>query len=249
MGNSQTTIKSDTRLDNIKPVITEYIDNVKQIQNLCTTCEKNWNANILKNAVNSLSNVTVISPVAPNKMLSEILKKVNDETKIEITNYFNEEKKATEKATKLYQERLMKLATKNMENMIETITQTYARDLFKLLAQELREKNPWKTAFENVMVLLEVLGQEWNDRAKIALIAVRDSKREFEKYYYMVEKDSLYRDPASSGTPGKPIKTAPDWAQAIRTLPRVYKLLESHYTPIYTIMEKAANAKLAEKKT
>jgi len=188
----------------------------------------------------NLAELTVNPQNESDQILSEILKNVDDVTKKNIKNYLINYKRDAN----LYQKSVIRLATKNM---IKTITQTYARDVFKLLAQELRLKNPWKTASENVMVLLEVLGQEWNDRAKIALKAVRDSKREFEKYYKLVEKDSLYRDPASSGTPEKPIKTAPDWAQAIRTLPRVYLLLESHYTPIYTIMEKAANAKLSDK--
>jgi len=240
MGGNQTKPSSSAVTESLKPIIDDYVDKVRKIQNICTTCEENWNTTIVKNAIN-FGNLTVEPQESSEKQFSLILANVTDKkTKADLKSYVNDERTAAEAHAR-------KVMSVSITYISEKISQAYARDVFKLIAQQLRATDPWRTASNDVMVLVDVLGPKWNDRAKIALLAVRDSKREFEKYYSFVAEESLYRDPASSGTAPKPIKTAPDWAQAIRTLPRVYELLDSHYTPIYTTMLAEANIVLSKK--
>jgi hypothetical protein len=239
MGGNQTKPGSSTN-ESLKPIIDDYVDKVRKIQNICTTCEENWNAKIVKNAI-SFGNLTVEPQESSEQQFLMILAKVNDKkTRADLKHYVINERTSAEAHAS-------KVMSASITYILENILQAYARDVFKLIAQQLRATDPWRTASNDVMVLVDILGSKWYDRAKIALVAVRDSKREFEKYYSFVTEESLYRDPASSGTTPKQIITAPDWAQAIRTLPRVYELLDSHYTPIYTSMMTEANIILSKK--
>ena len=234
MGSKLSRSYDDDGIGQLEVKIDDYVRKVIEFKGLCTTCEQDFNSKMIASVLN-FGELTVIPMETNDSGLSAVLAGVADEeTKNKIRSFIDEERKKRVKHEK-------DLTRAVIESMFENITQVYARDIFKLMAQELRLKNPWLKASNDVMVLREKLGRKWNHQANVALRAVSESKREFEKYYTAVVELSMYKDPASSGTEAKAIKSAPNWAQAILTLPRVYQLMESHYRPSYNEMRIAVD--------
>ena len=131
-----------------------------------------------------------------------------------------------------------------MRKLSKRMTNAYAHDIFRIMAQELRMKNTWRKYANDVIIVRQVLGDSASDQTKLALDSIKHSQAAFEKYVRLVDEEGKVLDPASSGAKPKPILNAADWANALRTLPRVFELLDSHFMPIYAPLKIQADAEL-----
>lgn len=124
-----------------------------------------------------------------------------------------------------------KMRRKVASSFAEYAVDSYAADIFRILVQEVRIRNPWRKTALDAAFLSKVLPESAKAEVRGVLQAVKDSKAQFEHYVSGVLNLRQIVDPASSGSPPTLIRNAGDWATAIRLINRSVELLENHTRP------------------
>lgn len=225
----------------LQPRIEDYVKFIENFSTVCTTCSADFvNMEIdsvlefhqnshrsAKNACKNLQNALHASGLSKNKIKKLTMLVEKDHSKIIAAAHA--------------------VSVAAMQDLGHTLSRQYALDIFRILATELRTKNPWRSLVKDVLMFGEILDPNnptLDQQVKETLESIRASQENFEKYVLLVTDENQFLDPASSGARPKDIHDAADWAAAIRTLPRVYALLDSHVFPLMKSLRSRVDEKL-----
>ena len=213
----------------MRPKVEDYVRKVKKFATLCTTCRGGeWAAHERDSVLSFHESLHRPTRKARKDLISALRSMPMDHNQIiQMELLVAQDRKATATAAHA-------AAVAAMDDLSKTMTAAYARDIFKILAQELRFKNPWEGLARSTLVLGEASREdrEADGIVRETLKAIKESQERFEHYVELVVESEDFLEPMSSGATPQPIKNAADWAEAIRTLPRVFAMLDSHVAPL-----------------
>lgn len=223
--------------------VEDYVLKITEFSTLCTTCRGDWASTERDDILSFYRFQEALH--GPTRAVRKALKAALQTLPLnptKLTQLIRDDRKATALAAH-------STAIAAMDDMARTMTAAYARDIFKIMAQELRFKNPWERLVRNAIVLGDALrGQPHvlGDLIRETLQAIKESQERFEHYVQLVVESDQFLEPMSSGAKPEPIVTAADWAKAIRTLPRVFAMLDSHVAPLMQELRTRVDKQISE---